>query len=466
MRNPKIGLLPLYVELYDRSSPECRPTIEATYTNTAKKLRENDLEVLEAPICRLADEFSKAIAYFEEEKVDAIVTLHMAYSPSLESEKALASTKLPLIILDTTPTYTYDQHTDSSELMWNHGIHGVQDMCNLLLRNGKKFVICAGHMDHSNVIEKLKNAVKGAQIVTSMRNARVGLVGGAFAGMGDFQIPFEEMKRDLGIETVPFDWDRGAEIATSITQTDIDAEYACDQERFEIDPALPRSIYDKAAKAGLVVRKWVEEENLTAFSVNFLSVDGVSGGLPAMPFHECCNAMTKGLGYAGEGDVLTAALVGALMSAFDETTFTEMFCPDWEHGSVFMSHMGEYNYNIADGKPVLQEKPFPYTAAGNTTAAYKTMKGGRAVLINLAPFGNGQYTLILVPGQMLDIQGENKHTKATNGWFKPDVPLENLLETYSQNGGTHHSALVYGDVLDQLKPLADFLGCECVVINK
>jgi len=26
------------------------------------------------------------------------------------------------------------------------------------------------------------------------------------------------------------------------------------------------------------------------------------------------------------------------------TSFTEMFCPDWERGSVFLSHMGELNW--------------------------------------------------------------------------------------------------------------------------
>ena len=465
MNNPKIGLLPLYVELYDRISPAKRPKIEAIYAETAKKLRDNGLDVLEVPICRLANEFEEAIAYFEQENVDALVTLHMAYSPSLESEKALANTNLPLIVLDTTPAYTYDQYTDSSEAQWNHGIHGVQDMCNLLLRNGKKFVVCAGHLDHSNVIQKVKNAVKSAQVVAGMKNARIGLVGGAFAGMGDFQIPFEEMKRDLGFETVPFDWELGAEIATSITQQDIDAEYERDQERFVIDPALPRSVYDNSTKASLVIRKWVEQEQLTGFTINFLAVDGVKGGLTTMPFNECCSAMEKGIGYAGEGDVLTAAFVSALMHAFEEVTFTEMFCPDWEHGSVYMSHMGEYNYGIADGKPVLYERPFPFSGAGNSIAAFKTMKGGRAVLLNLAPFGNGQFTITLVPGQMLDIEGENTHSRTTNGWFKPDAPLEDFLEIYSQNGATHHSVLVYGDILEQVKPLATFLGCKCVVIN-
>ena len=58
----------------------------------------------------------------------------------------------------------------------------------------------------------------------------------------------------------------------------------------------------------------------------------------------------------GEGDVITAGLVGALLSANPCVTFSEMFCPDWKNGSVFMSHMGEFNYNVASGKPFLTEK--------------------------------------------------------------------------------------------------------------
>lgn len=464
MRNTKVGLLPLYVELYDRTSPGARPTINAAHANAVKRLQETGLEVITSDVCRLAEEFEAAVKYFEAENVDAIVTLHLAYSPSLQSEKALAATKLPIIVLDTTPDFTYDQVSDPGILMYNHGIHGVQDMCNLLIRNGKKFTVCAGHMDHSDVLQKVANAAKAAQVAHEMQTARIGLVGEPFAGMGDFSIPFEDMKRDLGMEVVPYDWDKGAARAAAITEAEMEAEYAADKERFEFALELTKEIYEGAAKTSLIIRKWVQDEKLNGFSINFLEASAARPGLQVMPFTECCTAMVNGLGYAGEGDVLTAGLVAGLLSAYEETTFTEMFCPDWEHGTVFLSHMGEYNYNIANGKPVLQEKPFPYTDSQNTTAAYQTMKGGRAVLINLAPFGNGQYTLTLVPGEMLDITGENTMNKMTNGWFKPDAPLETLLEQYSQNGGTHHSAMVYGDVLDQLLPLADFLGCKRVVI--
>lgn len=464
MRKPKIGLLPLYVELYDITSPGARPGIEKAYQTAVKNLQGVGLDVLEAPVCRLADEFSQAIQGFEQADADAIVTLHLAYSPSLESEKALAATQLPLIILDTTPDYTYDQYTDSGALMYNHGIHGVQDMCNLLLRNGKTFHIFAGHMEHSDVLQRVAAAVKAAKVVKEMRGARVGAVGAPFKGMGDFAVTAEELKTDFGIELVQYDFEKAAEYANAVTQEQIEEEYAKDRKLFEMDPALPREIYDKTVPTSLAVRKWAEEEKLTAFTINFLETAAEKAGLAVMPFTECCKAMRRGIGYAGEGDVLTAAFVGALLQVYPETTFTEMFCPDWEHGSVFLSHMGEFNYNLADGKPVLMEKPFAYTSAGNTTAAYKTLKGGRATFVNLAPFGNREYVLSLVGGEMLEIKGENAMAKSVNGWFKPDMPLESCLEQLSQAGATHHSALVYGVTPEDLLPLADYLNCECNLV--
>lgn len=465
MKKPLVGLLPLYVELYDLTTPEVRPDIDAFHALAAQKLAEAGMDVVNVPVCRLAKEFEDAIRRFEEAKVDAIVTLHLAYSPSLESEMALAKTDLPIIILDTTPDYTYDQYTDGSKLMLNHGIHGVQDMCNLLQRHNKKYEIYAGHMDHSDVVARVAEAAQAAMIAGALKNARVGIVGGAFEGMGDFQIPEEDFKRDFGIDIIHYDDEKGAARIAEVTQAEIDADFEKDQAAFEIDPALSREVYDRSARTALAIRRWAEEEKLSAYTINFRATEGPNPGLPVMPFTECCKAMTCGVGYAGEGDILTAALTGAVLSACDEATFTEMFCPDWEHGSVFLSHMGEFNYNIADGKPLLQEKPFPFTNAENPTVAYKPMKGGRAVFMNLAPFGNGRYTLTLASGEMLAIRGENRMGAAVNGWFKPDAGLPEFLARFSAVGATHHSVLVYGEKLNMLKALASFLPVRLEVID-
>ena len=464
MNTLKIGLLPLYLALYDQSNPELRPQIEQNYKTASKKLQDSGLEVLETPICRVEAEFAKAVRQFEDAKVDAIVTLHLAYSPSLESEQILSKTAIPLVILDTTPAYTYDQYTNPDELMFNHGIHGVMDLCNLLCRNGKPFAICAGHMEHSDVIIRTVRAVRAAAAVRALRCARVGLVGEPFTGMGDFAVDLHELEQSLGIQTYRYDFTEGAKAIAAISPSEIDAEFDMDCNRFQMDKSLSRSVYNRTTQTALALRKWYRAKGLTALTVNFLAAHAGNTGLPIMPFTECCTAMEYGLGYAGEGDVLTAAFVGALLHIHPETTFTEIFCPDWEHGSLFLSHMGEFNYQVSQNKPFLTEKPFPFTDAPNPTVAYGTLRGGKGVFANLAPIGNGRYRLTLSQGEVLEIQGENRMASSVNGWFRPQVPLESFLEQYSRAGATHHSALVYGEVLEELKLIASFLPCDITII--
>ena len=458
MKEHKIGLLPLYLKLYDDTCPEMRPRIECFAQTISEALAQTGLSVYAAPVCRVESEFRAAISDFEAQDVAAIVTLHLAYSPSLESAEALTGTDIPLIILDTTENYAFDSTVNADEILYNHGIHGVQDLCNLLRRNHKAYDIFAGHYTQSDVLGRTARACRGAIMAKRMRESRVGLVGGPFSGMGDFCVPFEELLRDIGLTAVSYDERQGIERIAAVTQAEIDEEYMRDTAIFTFDPSVTRSIYDRTARVSLALRKWREEEQLSALTVNFLATEDSNPALPVMPFTECSKSMMAGIGYAGEGDVLTAALVGALLSAFPDTTFTEMFCPDWQGNSVFLSHMGEFNYRVSAGKPHLTEKDFPFTNAENPTVAYGTFRPGKAAYVNLAPGGEGQYTLICTQGEVLAVAGENNMRASVNGWFRPNGTVADYLEQFSRLGGTHHSALVYGECMGELEMFARCMG--------
>ena len=86
MNKLKIGLLPFYLELYDKSMPEKRRKAEKFYKVITTELEKRQMEVITSQVCRLANEFDSAVKLFEEAKVDAIVTLHLAYSPLLSWE--------------------------------------------------------------------------------------------------------------------------------------------------------------------------------------------------------------------------------------------------------------------------------------------------------------------------------------------------------------------------------------------
>jgi L-arabinose isomerase len=463
MGQPKVGLLPLYLKLYDDVAKEARPRMDGFVRTIAAALEKRGLEVSSAPVCRVQREFTAAVRAFEKEQVDAIVTLHLAYSPSLESAAALAKTRLPLIVLDTTPAFGFGPAQNPDEIMYNHGIHGVQDMCNLLLRNGKPFHLEAGHWERSDVLDRIAALVPAARMAALMGRGRVGLIGNAFKGMGDFFTPATKLKATVGGEVVPLEAEELGKHLTSVTPAAVSAEIALDRERFRAE-GVSEAALQRSARLGLALRAWLQKRNLTAFTFNFLDTEK-KGGFSTVPFLEASKAMARGIGYAGEGDVLTALLVAAVAAGHPEASFTEMFCPDWEGGAVFLSHMGELNWQLADGKPLLLEMPYKYSKTDNPAYLVGRFKPGAMVLVNLAPTAGDRYRLILAPAQMLPVPGQDAMERSVHGWFKPRLPVADFLSEYSRFGGTHHLAVAYAADTRRLETFGRMMGWETVVIR-
>ena len=350
-----------------------------------------------------------------------------------------------------------------SLLMFNHGIHGVQDMCNMLKRSGKNFIIEAGHIKTSDVIDRVICHIKGAQIAHKIRSTRVGRVGEAFAGMGDFAVDQSILNKNIGITICTASPEQIANYLPDIKDIDVNGEIKKDEKRFDLSRVSLNS-HKLSVQTGLALRKWIEKEKLTAFSVNFQSITK-AGKLPVMPFLEICKAMSRGTGYAGEGDVLTASLVGALAQVSGNVSFTEMFCPDWKNNIIFLSHMGEINIDVAEKKPALIEMAWSFTDAQPPVFPSACFKQGKALLVNLAPGPNDTFSLILAPVKMVKEDNRKNFGDGVRGWMKPKMAISDFLKAYSEAGGTHHSALVYGDPIEELKSFGKIMDWKVVVIN-
>jgi len=455
----KIGFLPLYIKLYDDIGTK-RDAKKVFYDEVTVMFKERGLEVETVDFCRIKPEFDAAIAGFEKSGVDAIVTWHAAYSPSLESIEVLTKTDLPIIILDSTPTLEFGMQQDPSEIGANHGIHGVMDMCSMLKRYGKTYAIAAGHYKESNVIERVCGLVRAAVAAKKLGTMKVGLVGGAFDGMGDFTVPPEEMKERFGVtvETIPPE--KLAEERKSVSKEAIEAEMALDKTRYDFCDDVVAEEYDEYMTSCLALRSYLDREAYTAFSVNFLNVAGIG----TMPFIECCKAMERGLGYAGEGDALTSAFTGAFLSAYPETTFCEIFCPDWKNNMVFLSHMGEMNYRIADGKPYVCRTGSAFVKGTMPYAGYSKMKGGKGVYVNISR-DKDDFQMLLSPCEMLSA-GDDNFPRTMRGWLRPTLAsTSEFLEALSKNGATHHSTFVYGATLEEIEFFGKLLGLKMVIVD-
>ena len=466
MEKIKIGFLPFYIKLYDDcgSGAKARPRLEPFYARLTAELEAQNFEVVTSPFCRIKEEFKAAVKMFEDAGCTAVVTWHAAYSPSLESIDALAGTDLPLIILDTTETFSFDPKQEPSEISYCHGIHGVMDMCSMLRRYGKPFAIAAGHLDNSDVIARVAGYVRAAVAAKSLKGSRTGSIGGSFDGMGDFITADEDMLRRFGVTVVYPEDGVFADYRAKITDEEVAAEVAEDEANTYVVEPFEKSVHERSARNCLAVRKWIKDQNLSAFTANFREINPDKSGLEIMPFMEACKALARGTGYAGEGDVLTASLVGALLHGFKDSTFVEIFCPDWKGNTLLLSHMGEYNEALTVGKRDLKEMPFIYGGAKNPMVAYARYRGGQAVFMNLY-HTKDDFKLLISDVDMVEINPDDDNfTTRVRGWMRPHMPIAQFLEELSFHGATHHSALVYGATVREIEYFAELIGLEYDVI--
>lgn len=460
-RNPHVGILPLYLELYDRSLPTLRAEQQPFLAQAVQGLEQQGLQVSVAPVACVREEFEASLRRLEECDIDLLVTLHLAYSPSLESVGCLVASTLPILMLDVTPDEDFGLDVDPLRLLYNHGIHGLQDLASMLKRHGRDYQVAAGHVGDESVMKRCADIARGAQAAREWKNQRILRIGEVFHGMGDFQAEETLLASRFGITVQQIKPLELKESILSVSPGSIEEEILLDRQRYQID--LDPAVHDRSVRLGLGLRDYLDQGGFTAFSMNFNAFDSPDEPIETVPFLECCKAMERGVGYAGEGDVLTAGLVGALERGFGRTTFTEIFCPDWKGNRLFLSHMGEVNPEVAAGKPRLYEKEFPFTPAKNPATLACAFQPGAATLVNLAPDAGNQFNL-LYSLVTIDPDGTHPHLKDwIRAWIRPSGDVRRFLESYSQLGGTHHLALVPGDWRTSLGAFARILGfkpCE------
>jgi L-arabinose isomerase len=459
---PTIGLLPLYLQLYDKTDPGRRRKFEPFLATIAQALEDDGVTVTRGDICCVEWEFRQAVERFEKAGVDLMVGVHLAYSPSLESAGPLMNTRIPLLLLDTTMDYDFGPTVDPARISFDHGIHGVQDLASVLRRHKRPFQIVAGHVTESDVMQRAVGVARSAYAARRFRQTRAMRVGESFRGMGDFAVEARVLRDVFGITVDTVGIDELSNEIGQVTSKEVAEEMRLDRERFRVE--ANEETHQRTVRVSLGLRRLLERGGYSAFSMNFLAFDHAERPADTVPFLEACKAMARGMGYAGEGDVLTACLVGALSAAFGSTTFTEIFCPDWKGDSLFLSHMGEVNPDIAAEKPRLVEMDFPYTDAKNPAIPACAFMPGAATLVNLAPGPDDSFGLVAAEVEVL---GDSVHPgmrDSIRAWIRTSCSLGSFLEQYSRLGGTHHSALVYGKQSEALQAFASFVGLPLTVI--
>ena len=140
------------------------------------------------------------MAAFEAAGVDALLVILLTYSPSQLALPALQRTRLPIVIWNTQElTRRWTDSSPSPHMIDNHGVHGTQDLANVLLRAGVPFHYVTSHAaERPPGLHELGDFFAAAAAVRRLRPARIGLIGYPFPGMGDFAVDTTHLAATLG----------------------------------------------------------------------------------------------------------------------------------------------------------------------------------------------------------------------------------------------------------------------------
>jgi len=451
---PKVGVVMTLLELYRDIDPERPEQMGALWQSTVEGILSDAAELHFTGVSHTEIEVSAVVRDCEDAGCDLLIVLPLAYAPSGAAAPALIDTDLPLVLLSTCRDETLPHDMAGDHIMANHAMHGIQDLANVLARQMREFELIAGHHASPAFREALKACVRASAAASVLRAGRAGRIGSPFPGMLDFAFALSG-GGPIDFETVVID---PGELATAASQATDDAVGEIVQwakKRFEVDPDLGAAELEASARWSAGLERVVEDGGLDALSLNFLDVGDAAAPGGTVPFLGAGRLMSRGIGYAGEGDVLTAILGAAVARLQPETTFTEMFCPDYARDEVLLSHMGECNFELAvpDAPVKLVAKPFPYAACGRPAVPVFQLKPGPVTLVSLTEWPGESFRIIAARGEIVDAP-EHPNLQSPYSRISFGRALGGFLEDYSRAGGTHHLALGYGDLVPGMRSLA------------
>jgi L-arabinose isomerase len=464
-KKAKVGLLGLMLQLYDRY-PEIKPAM-VEFANELKGTMSPYADVLFPGVCNTRQLVNDAIDNFEKQKVDLLMVVLLTYAPSHIALSALCKTKLPILIYNTQQAFSITQDSPSDVTFKNHGMHGVQDLANVLLRAGCPFRILTGHYKDEKILNELKAWCDSARVANFMQNVRIGLMGYPMEQMGDFAIDETAFLSQMGVEVQRIPMKLVAERAENAPSDEIAKQIAYDHKNFEVDPNVNADAHSASSRLEWAIRSVLKEQGMHGFSAHFMAV-AEDGRIETLPFLASSKLLAEGYGYGGEGDVTSSAAVVMMSELAGSANFTEMFTMDFGGNAVLMSHMGEANPNFARKDMPVQ---LVMDDLGIADMKYPpvllrfSLEPGDVTLASLTTLAEGKIKLIVAEGKVLDfppIPTINKpHFK-----FAPADNLCDFLTKFSMEGGSHHQALVYGSMADKVKKVAEILGVDCAIVCK
>lgn len=407
--------------------------------------------------------------------VDVIFCNMVTYATSSVFAPIIKALDKPFVLIALQPKMAMD-YTKACTFMQleNDNICSVPEFTGVAIRMGKKIsdVIIGCLYNDDEADEAVKEWCKIANVLRSLKGARMGLMGHVLEAMYDMHADPTAISSAFNVHVPLLEIDDLVREYNKVTDKEVEAKKELIKAEFDMpnpvsDPItskLTDADLEQAARSAAALDRFVETYNLTGLAYYYEGEpDSIQRKVATTLIVGNSILNAQGTPMCGEFDIKTCVAMLIMDRLGIGGSFAEFHPFDFKEDFILVGHDGPHHIQIAEGKPILRSLKKYHGKPGSGASVEFKLKEGPITMLGITQTYDGKMKFVIGEGESK--KGPIPPTGNTNtrGFFEPTT--KEFVKKWVMEGPTHHYALGIGHHAETIKKIADALGIESVIVK-
>jgi len=461
-------------DLYGEETLQKVAENSATITAYLDRAPEIPVSIVYKPTVKSADEiFAVMQAANNESNCIGVIAWMHTFSPAKMWIGGLKILKKPLLHFHTQFNRDIPWATMDMDFMnLNQSAHGDREFGFIMSRMRINRKVVVGHWQDHESLNKINGWIRAAAGWNDWQGAKFARFGDNMRNVAVTEGDKVEAEIKFGYSVNTFGVGDLAAVINAVSESAIDQVITEYENSYTLVPALQKdgaqhSSLRDAAKIEIGIQTFLENGNFKGFTTTFEDLHGIV----QLPGIAAQRLMTKGYGFAGEGDWKTAALVRAMKvmgsglkggNSFMED-YTYHFHPD--NRMVLGAHMLEICESIADAKPSCEIHALGIGGKADPVRLVFNSGPGPALNASIVDMGN-RFRLLVNEVLAVKPFDQLPNLPVARVLWKPYPNMHTGCAAWILAGGAHHTCYSQNLSSEHLEDFAEMAGIEYLLIGK
>ncbi|MCX3263502.1 arabinose isomerase [Pedobacter agri] len=468
--NLKVGLFGIGLDTYWPQFEGLENRLIGYLDQVAGKLNNYGAEVLNLGLIDNAEKAFTAGHDFRKGDVDIIFLYVTTYALSSTVLPVVRRAKVPVIILNLSPTAAIDYHNFNrlndrtkmtGEWLAFCAACPVPEIANVFKRADIPFEQVTGTLNDQQTWQEIEQWVEAAKVANMMSHNTLGLMGNYYSGMLDIYSDITLQCAVFGNHVEIIEPDELTALAESVSSQQIDDKLNEFKTVFEIDPACKESELEKAARTSVALDQLVKRYGLGSMAYYHKGTGNANGETMSSIILGNSLLTAGGVPVAGEYEIKNAQAMKIMDGFGAGGSFTEYYALDFDDDVVLMGHDGPGHLGIAEGKIKVKPLQVYHGKVGSGLSVEMSVKHGSVTLLSVVE-NKGKIFFLVAEGE--SVAGPILEIGNTNSRYRFDIGARKFVEEWNNAGPAHHCAVGLGHISSKVKKLAKLLNIEVIHI--